>query len=83
MDDLSVEIGVKLVVVDPFAVAYVELNDLPKKIGSQTMFERNAMKALTPPDLGIFTTVRVEPKVRCISTFSFSCPTTRMMLTVV
>ena len=35
----------------------------------------------TPPDLGIFTTVIRLPYVRCISTFSFSWPTTRITLT--
>lgn len=36
----------------------------------------------TPPDLGILTTVSCAPYARCISTLSFSCPTTRMTLTV-
>ena len=35
----------------------------------------------TPPDLGIFTTVSCWPNNRCISTFSFSCPTTTITLT--
>jgi hypothetical protein len=38
-------------------------------------------KEHTPPDFGIFTTVIRLPYVRCISTFSFSCPTTRITLT--
>lgn len=36
----------------------------------------------TPPDFGILTTIKCEPYSRCISTFNFSWPTTRITLTV-
>lgn len=46
--------------------------------GSTTV---TAAGARTPPDFGILMTVIRFPYVRCISTFSFSWPTTRITFT--
>lgn len=67
---------------DPMAIGCIELNDL--NMGTELAIVDAVERSIaqTPPDLGIFTTAIRFPYVRCISTFSFSCPTTRIVLTI-
>lgn len=79
----SIHIVVYLIGVNPMTIGSIQLNDLNMKIMCERIkVSAKGKRALTPPDLGILTTVKRFPYVRCISTFSFSCPTTRIVLTV-
>lgn len=90
-----VHVVVHLVGVYALAVGRVELDDLRSYMrecqpyadgGGQKIEEKKRGRGgrgrgRTPPDFGILTTVMRSPYARCISTLSFSCPTTRMVFT--
>lgn len=79
---MAVEVGMELIFVDAFSVCGIEFDNLPNKrppvsIGTCHGFEW----VRTPPDFAIFRTAIRLPYVLCISTLSFSWPTTRITLT--
>ena len=80
---MAVKVGVQLLGVDALSILHVELDDLGTDVWAGEKRNSKGKRVLrTPPDFGIFTTVIRWPYVRCISTFSFSWPTTRITLTV-
>ena len=90
-----VHVVVHLVGVHAVAVGRVELDDLRSYMRDYQFYADGGDKkkareksgggggegGRTPPDFGILTTVMRSPYARCISTLSFSCPTTRIVFT--
>ena len=58
----------------------IQLDDLGN--ASRRLNPKKKLALHTPPDFGILTTIKCEPYSRCISTFNFSWPTTRITLTI-
>lgn len=76
----SIKVWVHLVFADPRAVWCIKLHNLwsDQSLDKSDFYTR---LELTPPDFGILTTVMWSPYVLCISTLSFSWPTTKITFT--
>lgn len=66
---------------DALLVMMVQFHNLTKMDEPRREWVSVRMTIHTPPDLGILTTVSPLLYILCISTLSFSWPTTRIILT--
>lgn len=68
-----------LLSVNALSILHVKFDGLDRDVSGEHDGDGSGVR--TPPDFGILTTVIRLPYVRCVSTFSFSWPTTRITLT--